>query len=88
MMLTDAWMRLARRTLRHHRVLFRLSVVLTATWMRLARGALRFERARLAWMRLARGALQDMQLTVAKKTKNYTAETETETTKDTTAAET
>ena len=31
---------------------------------------------------------QDMQLTVAKKTKNYTAETETETTKDTTAAET
>ena len=48
MMLTAAWMRLARRTLRHHRVLFRLSVVLTATWMRLARGAMRFERARLA----------------------------------------
>ena len=39
--LTATWMRLARRALRHDRVLLRLSVVLTATWMRLARGALR-----------------------------------------------
>ena len=54
----SAWPTLARRALRHDRVLLRLSVVLTATWMRLARGALRFERARRAWMRLARGALR------------------------------
>ena len=44
----SAWPTLARRALRHDRVLLRLSVLLTATWMRLARGALRFERARLA----------------------------------------
>ena len=54
----SAWPILARRALRHDRVLWRLSVLLTATWMRLARGALRFERTHLAWMRLARGALR------------------------------
>ena len=44
----SAWSDLARRSLRHDRVLWKLSVLLTATWMRLARGVLRIERARLA----------------------------------------
>ena len=34
------WTQLARRALRHERVLLRLSVVLAATWMRLARDVL------------------------------------------------
>ena len=62
----SAWPTLARRALRHDRVMWRLSVVLTATWMRLARRALRHDRVlwRLSvlltttWMRLARGALR------------------------------
>ena len=61
----SVWTQLARRALRHERVLLRLSVVLTATWMRLARDVLRFERVlwRLrvvllaTWMRLARDVL-------------------------------
>ena len=36
----SVWTQLARRALRHERVLLRLSVVLTATWMRLARDVL------------------------------------------------
>ena len=62
----SAWPILARRALRHDRVLLRLSALLTAAWMRLARRTLHHDRVlfRLSvvltatWMRLARGALR------------------------------